>query len=69
LKRIIEEEYKPMKELYNKLLSEQEEREYLISKLEWKVKELVKEMGGASGSFGTSTTPQTDQNKNLDSKR
>ena len=58
-----------MKELYNKLLSEQEEREYLISKLEWKVKVLVKEMGAASGSFGTSTTPRTDQNHNLDSKR
>lgn len=38
-----------MKELYNKLLGEQEEREYLISKLEWKVRELVKEMRGNDG--------------------
>lgn len=41
-----------MKEIYKKLLAEQEEREYLISKLEWKVKEMVKEMGVGRGGEG-----------------
>lgn len=41
-----------MKEIYKKLLAEQEEREYLISKLEWKVKEMVKEMGVARNGEG-----------------
>ena len=58
-----------MKELYNKLLSEQEEREYLISKLEWKVKELVKEMGAASGTFETATLTNPEDYRHHEVKK
>jgi hypothetical protein len=38
LRKVIAEEFIPLKRMYEKLKREQEDREYLVSQLEWKVK-------------------------------
>ena len=44
LSEIVEKEYKPLRLQYEKLKEEHEDREFLISQLEWKVKELAKDL-------------------------
>ena len=41
LKLTIENEYKPMQVTMEKLMEERDNREYLISSLEWKIKQLA----------------------------
>ena len=44
LKFMIQNEYKPMKITMEKLMEEKDNREYLISSLEWKIKQLASQL-------------------------